>query len=963
MSQVPEGKITPGFVEFLLARPTPRGRLAALRTANLLDANGLDQLLGAANGLVHSDPGKAHRLAELCANAAEVVDLPGAAARSAYIRLQTHFAKGEFDAALRMAREAYEGYVACGKYLEALRTHVGRMSVLLELGLYQEALDDGQIVLDALGGRGEFEVTPTHQQRDLLTALVHQNRGGCYEYMGRYEEALEAYAVAEERYQALGETQRVGEILDNRGAILLHLGRGNEALAAHEAAAAVFAEAELTLSYAAALCNIGVANRQLADYRSSLAAFEKARRLYGSLDVPVDNSLLMLDTANAYLDLNLYPEALAAYKKANSLLGKVGMAHDRARALWGMGVALTAKPDLEEAEKALAEAAALFAAAGNSPLLSGVILDQSVVQEARGNLDGSVATARRALSLVIEKDWSVQRVYAHLRLVDLLLPDVAGSEPHLLAACRLAERMALPQLRYRLNERLGRLRRLQGNDGEAQVLLETAIDEIERLRGTVTHESMRASFLLDKIGAYEELLRLHLSREAESNARQAFAVAERAKSRALIDLLTGVAKEPAHPTDNALQERIQNLQADLNTTYNQLLGTGQSEFVAPLPDLRGRAVELEEEISQLRLRAIPATSDPFATSTASDTWEDMPTDVALLAYHIIGDEIIAFVGARDSLRVVRNCGSVTMATQLLQQLEVQWDRLGVGQEFAKQHMALLERLTRQVLASLYGELVAPLRPLLDAAAGANTVDDDGPRKIAIVPHGLLHQVPFHALFDGERYLIERFQISYAPSAKVFSLCQRQASRGLDKALALSVADPLIPAVADEARAVARHLPSAEVLTDRQATLSALREKAPDCGVLHLACHGMFRADNPMFSALKLHDGWLTAADVVELDLGGALVTLSACESARNQVLAGDELVGLVRGFLGAGAATLVATLWLVQDDTTSWLMERWYAQLRTGIERAAALRNAQLALKEKLPHPYYWAPFVLIGQR
>ena len=76
--------------------------------------------------------------------------------------------------------------------------------------------------------------------------------------------------------------------------------------------------------------------------------------------------------------------------------------------------------------------------------------------------------------------------------------------------------LALPQLRYRLNERLGRLRRLQGNDEEARVLLEAAIDEIERLRGTVTHESMRASFLLDKIGAYEELLRLHLSREPKA---------------------------------------------------------------------------------------------------------------------------------------------------------------------------------------------------------------------------------------------------------------------------------------------------------------------------------------------------------------------------------------------------------------------------------------------------------------
>ena len=101
--------------------------MAALRTANLLDANGLDQLLGAANDLVYSDPSKAQRLAELCANAAEIVDLPAAAARSAYIRLQTHFIIGEFDAALRMAREAYEGYVACGKYLEALRTHMVRL--------------------------------------------------------------------------------------------------------------------------------------------------------------------------------------------------------------------------------------------------------------------------------------------------------------------------------------------------------------------------------------------------------------------------------------------------------------------------------------------------------------------------------------------------------------------------------------------------------------------------------------------------------------------------------------------------------------------------------------------------------------------------------------------------------------------------------------------------------------------
>jgi CHAT domain-containing protein len=93
------------------------------------------------------------------------------------------------------------------------------------------------------------------------------------------------------------------------------------------------------------------------------------------------------------------------------------------------------------------------------------------------------------------------------------------------------------------------------------------------------------------------------------------------------------------------------------------------------------------------------------------------------------------------------------------------------------------------------------------------------------------------------------------------------------------------------------------------------------------------------------------------------VTLSACESGRSAVILGYEVVGLPRAFLGAGAASVVVSLWLVQDETTTTLMTDWYRQLREGVGRAAALRAAQQALKESSPHPYYWAPFVLIGQR
>jgi len=956
-------RIESWLVDKLLALSTLEQRSAFLEAEDLLNSDGLDRLLDVADRLVNNDPGKAHRLAELCAEVAERAEAPAAVPRANYVLAGTHDVNGEFDAELRLIKAAHDGYVALGKDLEALRTNVGLMGALLDLGRYQEALHTGQVVLDTLNGKGEQVVEATVQESALLTALVHQNRGLCYEYMGRYDEVLDAYAVAEEKYRALGMTERIGEILSNRGAILLYLGRGSEALAAHETASAIFEEADLTLRHAQALSNTGEAHLRLANYMRSLEMFERARRLYDSLDALVDKPLLLRDTAEAYLELNLYSEALDAYEEVNEWLRDVGLEHDRARTLWGMGSALITLSNFEEAEQALAGAADKFAAAGNTPMLSSVMLEQASLLAARGDREAALDTARRALELISKQDRPVERVYAHLRLSDLLFPDVERAESHLLAAQRLAYPLALPHLRYRLNERLGHLRKLQGRDEEARVLLEAAIEEIERFRGTVAQDAMRASFLRDKTAAYEDLLLLHLAREDEEGTRRAFAVAEKAKSRALVDLLTGVIERA--PTASAapeLEEQLRELHADLNATYNRLLGVaGEDEDEMLVPDLQKRAVELESEISRLRLQAT-AIPDPFADLGAveDDTaLEQLPSDVALLTYHIVGDEIMAFVNVGDSIRVVRNLGSVGVVAELLQGLSIQWARFRVGPEFVRQHMALLERSTRQILAQLHIVLVVPVETLLEESG----ISDRAPQKLVIVPHGLLHQVPFHALFDGERYLLERFEISYAPSTRVYSLCQRQASRVSDKALVMSVADPLIPAVTEEARAVARHLPGAEVLSNGQATMDALQNASPGCYVLHLACHGLFRADNPMFSSLKLHDGWLTAADVMQLNLAGALVTLSACESGRNEVLGGDELIGLTRAFLGVGASTLVVSLWLVQDEATASLMEKYYERLRDGVRPAEALRVAQLAIKNEHPHPYYWAPFVLVGKR
>ena len=142
----------------------------------------------------------------------------------------------------------------------------------------------------------------------------------------------------------------------------------------------------------------------------------------------------------------------------------------------------------------------------------------------------------------------------------------------------------------------------------------------------------------------------------------------------------------------------------------------------------------------------------------------------------------------------------------------------------------------------------------------------------------------------------------------------------------------------------------------------LREFGPSAGKIHIAAHGIFRADNPMFSSLRLGDTWLNLFDIFNLQLGAELTTLSACETGMSAVSEGDELLGLARGFLYAGAPSLVVSLWTVNDRSTAQLMRRFYEGLRDGLTKCHALRLAILEVKTNFPHPYYWAPFILLGK-
>jgi CHAT domain-containing protein len=364
----------------------------------------------------------------------------------------------------------------------------------------------------------------------------------------------------------------------------------------------------------------------------------------------------------------------------------------------------------------------------------------------------------------------------------------------------------------------------------------------------------------------------------------------------------------------------------------------------------------ERQVAQL-FRRIEVEDPAFAciqkmgTASASDLRGALEEHEQAIEYFTTGDEVSAFLVSREGFRVARAIASKRDLEQLLAALRFQIEKFTYGSGYADAHFWQLKEVTDQCLNELYKSIFAPLEAMVNN------------NRLIIIPHGPLHYVPFHALCDNHGdYLIDRFEISYSPSTAVLKLCRakQRGTRG-NKLVALGVAEHGMPGIEDEMRALGAIFPDAVMLAGSDATRDNLMRLAPQARFLHLASHGYFRRDNPMFSFLKLADSRLSFYNLLDLNLNAEMVTLSACHTGVNRVFPGDELHGLMRGFLYAGAPALIVSLWAVNDRSTSELMRELYLQINTGASKRTSLRRAQLAIKDEYGHPYYWAPFVLMG--
>jgi CHAT domain-containing protein len=339
--------------------------------------------------------------------------------------------------------------------------------------------------------------------------------------------------------------------------------------------------------------------------------------------------------------------------------------------------------------------------------------------------------------------------------------------------------------------------------------------------------------------------------------------------------------------------------------------------------------------------------------------EYLDDDTLLIEYFSIDQQLVVFLvstGAIEAIRLPADWGDIQ---RLLQSFELNLKVVSVSQNMPDRIASLVPQAVG-VLGRLYQLLVGPFHERLT-----------GYRHLIIVPHGPLHYLPFHALHDGDSFLLARYEISYLPSGSFLRYCHEAAVADSGTLVLGNSVEGRLPNTLDEAKTIAARWGTQPFL-EGEATRERVQHAAPHCRIVHLATHGDFRADNPLFSGLVLADGWLTTLDVFNLCLKAALVTLSACQTGRAVIGGGDELLGLMRAFLSAGASALLLSHWAVEDHSTAQLMESFYHQLEAGWSKGAALRHAQLQLAQakgatdidgcdRYRHPFFWAPFFLVG--
>jgi tetratricopeptide (TPR) repeat protein len=798
------------------------------------------------------------------------------------------------------------------KDIAAAATHLRRAVRVAERAAADERAAEARMSLSlvlAYAGDTTAALREANRAAEVLTgdeaARLQMQRALILQRLGRQDDALEGYRRALALFRRNGDLSGEARLLNNRG--LLYGYRGAFAAAERDLVRAELLHLSIgdELAAAEARHNLGWVAARSGDVPTALQRFDEADEYFVANGVP--RGMYLRPRCELLLSVHLIDEARTAARQAVQELGEGRLATDVAEARLLLAEATLLAGDYREARAEASRALRAFRRQqrpGWAALAAHVRLRASW---AAGNASvAALGEARTTAADLSAAGWIVPALDARLIAARMALAlgrvDEAGDE---LVTAATARRRGPVGLRTRAWHAEALLREQNRDRSGAYSALRAGLRLVDQHRAALGATELRAH-----VSAHaEELASMGLRLALEdSNPARVFAWAERWRAGSL-------RVPPVHPPHDA------RLSADLAplrevvSELSQAAATGGDTVV-----LLRRQAEIEQRIRR-RWQALPgAEGDPETSPPSPSALSALLGERVLVEFVSDGGRLYAVTLVDGRLRL-HDLASTEDAGAELESLRFSLRRLAHRRgSFGTLDAAAA---TAAHAAWQLDELIiGPLRTTL------------AERPLVLVPTGALHALPWASLPS----MVGR-PVSVCPSAALWRRAAESSPRR--QARIVLVAGPGLPAAPDEIADIASLYPSALRFVGDRARVEHVHRAIDGATLVHIAAHGTFRADNALFSSLRLSDGPLTVYDLETLARAPHMLVLSACDSGLSAVHPGDELMGLASALLSLGTSMLVASVIPIPDDATQVLMQEFYGAMKRGLGPAAALATAQ----------------------
>lgn len=866
------------------------------------------------------------------------------------------------DSAVHMARCDYILaliYEELNQYAQSLDLYRQTRKIFAEEGMHFMAaccdLEQGVVhyrlnqYKEALQAYHQARTYFVSQAYSSYMAMCDLNIAVVYYDINRYAEALELYQSVAEMALTEGRVLRAAHCHTNMGLCYDKLGRYDQALLLHDRARQAFARAGSSVYVAGCQENLAGTYHALGRHKQALAHYQQARETFSKENRLVYTAYCDSQLADLYLAMGQSEEAYRCLEEAKRIYQKEGLPVNQAACHRLLAQVAYNQGQYDLALTHLQQARSVFASQEMIVEVAVCDLIEGEVKIAGGKIQSAEELFRRAQAVLVP---------------------------------------GFPDLAWRAEEGLGRCALAKGEEQAALNCYTAAANFIGQARDTLPTERLNSTFFARRQHVLQSAIKLALEL---GEIEQALVLVESSKARTLLTQYRSqqLRIDEIDETDDSylahLVEREAALRQELEALRSQL--TSWERYDSPLPyekitrgnqaialkELAELSQRYEEVVDQLRLSTSMVPSVPALQFSVAAFREAARVHLSgnwnCLTFFLADDQLIIFSLDAQSLKVHTKQLTSHDHRILLQCVSSTHERRELVYRGTIRGFPVPGHPGRGYRQHL-GQLLLPPEVL--------AVKRD---VLILVPHGILHGLPFHTLFIGHTLLLEQVPVLYAPSLQVlqalWSNREHPEMAKTDKAQVTSIIESSslvygvetfdgraypLPHVSREVEAVANTIrDKVQVLYSAKATVSSLKQmsmsgKLAKFEIVHFATHAITEAMAPMLSRVLLADDDLTVVDILDLKMEARLVTLSSCQAAVSEAKAGDEMMTLARAFFYAGAQTVVASLWAVEDKATAVLMQYFYQRLQAGESIPQALRQTQLAMHPAGYSAYQWAP-------